>query len=142
MTILNPALFGGLFYWSFAMFDINTMINAALAAAVNEAVQPLLERINELDRELNAMQVKAAQAPTSNGISAEQFAELFNAQWNRKVGSNDLLGRDEVAEVIRELWSDEFEGEVSDKVDRAIDDFDFEDKVHDVLRNVSVTLDV
>jgi hypothetical protein len=66
---------------------------------------------------------------------ADIAKDTFDAEWQRKVGANDLLGRDEVADIVRELWAEEYEQEVQDKVERAIEDYDFEDTVRQAVRN-------
>jgi hypothetical protein len=75
-------------------------------------------------------------------ITAESFPELFATQWQRKVGANDLLGRDEVAEVVKELWSEDYEQDVQDMIDRGIEDHDFEDQIRSALRNASISIDI
>jgi hypothetical protein len=80
--------------------------------------------------------------PIDRTEAADIAKDTFDYEWKRKVGSNDLLGRDEVADIVRELWSDEFEDEVDDKVDRAVDNIDLSEAVRDVVRDLSFSVSV
>jgi hypothetical protein len=202
------------------MFDINTIIAQALAAAINEAVLPLAARISDLEEantiltnrlneetvrlalnhdklvervsevrmrtdEARALSLALAERQPAetpvppvlseddyfrrdalvgafieklnsqewfwdkinahiegtierldvDNVTTDTFPEMFATQWQRKVGANDLLGRDEVAEIVRELWSEEFEPEVRDVAERVTDDYDFDDKIRRAVRD-------
>jgi hypothetical protein len=80
--------------------------------------------------------------PIDRTEAADIAKDTFDYEWKRKVGSNDLLGRDEVAEVVRELWEEDYESEVQDKVDRAVEDIDLSDVVRREVRDLSFSVSV
>jgi hypothetical protein len=108
-------------------------------------VEVFIERLNDAEwfwNKVNHYVDAHIEQYCGDAITSDTFREAFNGEWERKVGSNDLLGRDEVAGVVRELWNDEFEDEVDDKVDRAVDNIDLSVAVRDVVRDLSFSVSV
>lgn len=144
------------------MFDINNAINAAIETAVQERftemAQQYANNVGAMAEIITKLDTRIADLEEANTVLVERLNNVhepvdrhevvtiahdtFIAEWERKVGSNDLLGRDEVAEVVRELWSDEFEDEVDDKVDRAVDNIDLSDAVRNAVRDLSFSVSV
>ena len=60
------------------MFDINTAINTAIAAAVEQATRPLLERISTLETRL--AEAAPAEQATPNALSAAAFVTYLDQQ--------------------------------------------------------------
>lgn len=64
------------------MFDINAIVNAAIATAVQEAIKPLVERIAVLEKQLN-----------------EDFANLVEKEVLANFACSDVIGYDEFNKV-------------------------------------------
>ena len=116
------------------MFDINAIVNTAISEAVNARITTLLqehanvvgamaERIAELETKLNAL-------------------DAVVLHHTKAASPDDVLNREDVADIVRELWSDEFDSEIDDKVERAIDDIDLSDAVRREIRDLSFSITV
>lgn len=121
--------------------DINAILNAALSAAVAEAIKPLAEQIESLKTELAA--VKAAPAPEAAvlDLSSTDFVGAVEAialrcaegtmEDHTAEHDHDELGKDisdEVADALRGLdLSDYFD--IEDAVRSAVQDLTFEVRV-------------
>jgi hypothetical protein len=81
-------------------------------------------------------------APINQAEAAIIAKDTFDAEWNKKVGSNDLLGRDEVGEVIKELWDEDYRTEVEDIAESAVTDHDFEDQIKRALRDATISFGI
>lgn len=104
--------------------DINALFSAAVLNAVNAATAPLVERIAALEARLE----------TITTASDERIKEIA-----------EEVARDVMSEHNDEYDHDGYdrlEDKINDKVEEAIDDYDFEDKVRDILRGASVNIDI
>jgi hypothetical protein len=130
-------------------FDINALFSAAILNAVNAATAPLLERIELLERSL-VVADKAAQGNESDLSS--RLALLEDKMDNISEASDQRIKEiaEEVAEAAIYEHNDEydhdeydrFDDRVEEKVNDAINDYDFEDKVRDIMRHASVSIDI
>jgi hypothetical protein len=190
-------------------FDINTIINNAIAQAVNEAVLPLaarisdleeantiltnrlneetvrlalnhdklVERVSELKIKLHALDMRVLNGVKYSGmdyfqqdaitnafveklnaqewfwdkinhyvdthierresesVTIDSFPELFAVEFNRKADPHAVLSREDVAEVVKELWAEDFEPDVRDIAERTVEDFDMDDKIRCAVRD-------
>ena len=162
------------------VFDFTATINAALAQAIALATQPLMARIEVLERSL-VVADKAAQGSEATLFSRVEDLEtivrdrLFGEQPDKYKNSDieemssrlalledkfDNIGEasdqriKEIAEEVAEAaiyehndeydhdQYDRFDDRVEEKVSETIDDYDFEDKVRDILRHASVSIDI
>ena len=135
------------------VFDFTATINAALAQAIAQAVAPLVERIALLERSL-VVADKAAQGNESDLLS--RVALLEDKFDNIGEASDQRIKEiaEEVAEAAIYEHNDEYdhdqydrfddrvEEKVSEAVTDAIDEIDFEDKVRDIMRHASVSIDI
>lgn len=135
------------------VFDFTATINAALAQAIAQAVAPLVERIEVLERSL-VVADKAAQGNESDLLS--RVALLEDKFDNIGEASDQRIKEiaEEVAEEKMSEHNDEYnhyeiecqiermDDKIEEKVSETIDDYDFEDKVRDILRHASVNIDI
>ena len=166
------------------VFDFTATINAALAQAIAQAVAPLVERIELLERSL-VVSDKAAQGSEATLFSRVEDLEtivrdrLFGEHPDKYKNSDieEMSSRlalledkmdnykeidesrikeiaEEVAEDKMSEHTDEYnhyeiecqiermDDKIEEKVSETIDDYDFEDKVRDILRHASVNIDI
>lgn len=153
------------------VFDFTATINAALAQAIAQAVAPLVERINTLQHSATTdianltqriallerslvVADKAAQGNESDLLS--RVALLEDKFDNITTASDERIKEiaEEVAEAAIYEHNDEYnhyeiecqiermDDKIEEKVSETIDDYDFEDKVRDILRHASVNIDI
>jgi hypothetical protein len=166
------------------VFDFTATINAALAQAIHLATQPLMARIELLERSL-VVADKAAQGNEADLSSRVGDLEtivrdrLFGEQPDKYKTSDldEMSSRlslledrfdnittasderikeiaEEVAEGKMTEHTDEYDhyeiecqiervdDKIEEKVTEAIDDYDFEDKMRDIMRHASVSIDI
>ena len=153
------------------MFDLNTIINAALNAAVQQAIAPLLERIDNLDAicqtqhegmvamrdRIAALETKLTEAAlftqTSNvtiTIDEARMVEALNSQewfWEKLQNRIDAATEQAVDNHCSTYDHDNYD-EIASRVDDlpALDDYVTRDKVRseieDVLNNATISLSV
>lgn len=125
------------------MFDINTLINNAIATAVDarltEVLQAhanvtgaLVERIATLEKQIAGPRSKVE---FTDGQHREFVNHLNNQEWFW----------DKINGYIERRFSDEAyvtKEEFQELFDEALENADLDDPVRDVLRNVSVSLDL
>lgn len=110
------------------IFDFTSTFNAALAQAIHQATQHLHQRIAELEVKVNNLQ--STNADFIKEIAEEVAEQAMNDH-------NHLYDHDEY-----DRFDDRVEEKVSDAVTDAIDEIDFEDKVRDIMRHASVSIDI
>jgi len=162
------------------VFDFTATINAALAQAIALATQPLMARIELLERSL-VVADKAAQGNEADLSSRVTELEttirdrLFGEQPDKyktsdldemssrlslledKMDNITTASEERIKEIAEEVAEaaiyehndeydhdqyDRFDDRVEEKVTEAIDDYDFEDKVRDIMRHASVSIDI
>ena len=135
------------------VFDFTATINAALAQAIALATQPLMERIELLERSL-VVADKAAQGNESDLFSRmalleDRFDNITTASDQRIKEIADEVAEQAISAHNYDYDHDEYDqlfndlgDKVSEAVTDAIDDYDFEDKVRDILRHASVSIDI
>lgn len=122
------------------MFDLNTILSAALQQAVEAATKPLLERIAVLE-----------QSSALDKMRLDDMAESIEALEERGTGGG--LTRDEVREIADEAAEEAISGHNSDyDHDEFISDLssidlldymgDFEGKVRDAVAGLSFEVSV
>lgn len=135
------------------VFDFTATINAALAQAIHLAVAPLMARIELLERSL-VVADKAAQGNEADLSS--RVALLEDKMDNITTASDERIKEiaEEVAEEKMTEHTDEYDhyemecqieridDKIEEKVNEAIDDYDFADKVRDIMRHASVSIDI
>jgi hypothetical protein len=135
------------------VFDFTATINAALTQAVHLTVAPLMARIELLERSL-VVADKAAQGNESDLSS--RLALLEDKMDNITTASDERIKEiaEEVAEGKMTEHTDEYDhyeiecqiermdDKIDDKVTEAIDDYDFADKMRDIMRHASVSIDI
>jgi hypothetical protein len=148
------------------MFDLNAIVNAALTAAVAEAIRPLVERITALENNpaigtdtVLAERVKALEErPAVAGvITPEMIVESMNkAEWLwEKVNAYIETGIDDrIERAIDDHCStydhDEYDSVYNEWGGESVDDFvkdgyieeQIEEKVNETLRNASFEIRV
>jgi len=124
-------------------------INAAIFAGVNAATAPLLERIALLERSL----VVADKAAQGNESDLSSRLSLLEDRFDNITTASDERIK-EIAEEVAEAaiyehndeydhdQYDRFDDRVEEKVNDAINDYDFEDKVRDIMRHASISIDI
>ena len=147
------------------MFDINTIVNAAIAAAVQQAIAPLLERIDNLDAicqtqhegmvamrdRITALETKLTEAAlftqTSNvtiPIDEAKMVEALNDQeWFWEKMQRFATGAAEAAmdDHTSTYDHDSYDAVVSDSDDFVKSD-DLEDTVREAVGNLSFDISV
>jgi hypothetical protein len=148
-------------------FDINALFSAAVLNAVNAATAPLVERINTLQHNATtdianltqrsqllerslAVADKAAQGNESDLFSRVATLE---EQMIAKQDNIDERIKEIADEVAREVLYehneeydhdgyDRLEERIEDKVNDAIEEYDFDDKIKDVLNGAHISINV
>lgn len=134
-------------------FDINALFSAAILNAVNAATAPLVARIELLERSL-VVADKAAQGNEADLFS--RIAALEARLDNITTASDERIREiaDDAARMVFAEHNEEYDhyeiecqiervdDKIEEKVSDAIDDYDFEDKVRDILRHASVNIDI
>lgn len=138
------------------MFDINTIVNAAIAAAVQQAIAPLLERIDNLDaicqtqhEGMVAMRdritaLEAAAPQPAIVIDEAKMVEALNSQeWFWEKMQRFAAGAAEAAmdEHTQAYDHDSYDTVVSDSDDFVKSD-DLEDTVRDAVSNMTFEVSV
>ena len=136
-------------------FDMNALFSAAILNAVNTATAPLLERIAALETtirdRLYAEQPDKYKTSDLDEMSS-RLALLEDRMDNITIASDERI-KEIADEVTRDALSehandydhdryDRLEDTIDEKVTEAIDDYDFEDKVRDIMRHASVSIDI
>jgi hypothetical protein len=126
------------------MFDINTVINTAIANAVNEATQPLVEHIVRLQERLAALEnnpaigIDTALAErvaklenTPVVIDEAKMVEALNTQeWFWEKLSRKVKGiAEDAAEAAIEDHCQNYDHDDYDNVSRAVEELDLDDIV-------------
>ena len=106
------------------VFDFTATLNAVLAQAIQIHTAPLVERIAALEERIN--NITTATDERIKEIAEEAALEAITEH-------NDEYDHD---------GYDRFDDRVEEKVTEAIDDYDFEDKVRDIMRHASVSIDI
>ena len=134
-------------------FDINALFSAAILNAVNAATAPLMERIELLERSL-VVADKAAQGNESDlssrlSLLEDRFDNITIASDERIKEIADEVARDVLSEHNNDYDHDEYDrlfndlgDKVNDAVNDAVEEIDFEDKVRDIMRHASVSIDI
>lgn len=149
------------------MFDINAIVNAAISAAVQQAIAPLVERIaaledqaivtsNAVDVRITALETKLTEAAlftqTSNvtiPIDEAKMVEALNSQewfWEKLQNRIDAATEQAVDNHCETYDHDSYDSAASTVEDHDFDDFvktDYlEDAVRDAVRNLSFDISV
>jgi hypothetical protein len=130
-------------------FDLNSIFIAALSQAITQATAPLVARIATLERSL-AVADKAAQGNESDLFSRvatleEQMIAKQDSIDERIKEIADEVARDVLSEHSEEYDHDGYdrlEERIEDKVNDAIEEYDFDDKIKDVLNGASLSISV
>lgn len=109
------------------MFDLNTILSAALQQAVEAATKPLLERIRDL--EIKAAALESRPAGTGGGLTREEVREIANE-----------AAEDAITGHCSDYDHDDFVSDLS-AIDWA-DYFDIDDKVRDAVGNLTFEVSV
>ena len=104
--------------------DLNALLLAALTPVLNQITAPLVERIAALEQRLE--NITTASDERIREIASEEVEEQMAAHHNS-------YDHDEYDRLV---------GDLEDKVNDAINDYDFEDKVRDAVRELSFTVTV
>jgi len=104
--------------------DLNALLLAALTPVLNQITAPLVERIAALEQRLE--NITTASDERIKEIAIEEVEEQMAAHHNS-------YDHDEYDRLV---------GDLEDKVNDAINDYDFEDKVRDAVRELSFTVTV
>jgi hypothetical protein len=104
--------------------DLNALLLAALTPMLNQITAPLVERIAALEQRLE--NITTASDERIKEIAIEEVEEQMAAHHNS-------YDHDEYDRLV---------GDLEDKVNDAINDYDFEDKVRDAVRELSFTVTV
>lgn len=128
MLVLNGPKYSGI-------ADPTTGMDYSQRDALTQAFIEKLDNQEWFWDKINAHIESTLERLGDGSVTVDSFPELFATQWQRKVGSNDLLGRDEVAEIVKELWTEDYEPEVCDIAERTVDNYDFEDTIRQALRD-------
>ena len=104
--------------------DLNALLLAALTPMLNQITAPLVERIAALEQRLE--NITTASDERIREIAIEEVEEQMAAHHNS-------YDHDEYDRLV---------GDLEDKVNDAINDYDFEDKVRDAVRELSFTVTV
>ena len=104
--------------------DLNALLLAALTPVLNQITAPLVERIAALEQRLE--NITTASDERIREIAIEEVEEQMAAHHNS-------YDHDEYDRLV---------GDLEDKVNDAINDYDFEDKVRDAVRELSFTVTV
>jgi hypothetical protein len=108
-------------------FDINALFSAAILNAVSLATTPLLARIAALEARLE----------TITTASEERIIEIAEEVADRRISEHaDEYDHDEY-----DRMEDKLDEKVTEMMNDFVDNFDFEDKLRDIMRNASVTID-
>jgi hypothetical protein len=152
-------------------FDINALFSAAILNAVNAATAPLVERINALQHSattdianltqrielLERSLVVADKAAQGNESDLSSRLALLEDKMDNISEASDQRIK-EIAEEVAEAafyehndlydhdeydrFDDRVEEKVNDAVSEAIEEIDFEEKVRDIMRHASVSIDI
>lgn len=138
------------------MFDINTIINTAIAAAVAEATKPLLERIETMEKTMVestialAVRCTALEAKPVEPLVVDEakMVEALNSQewfWE-KLTSKAKEVADAAAEAAIDEHCQNYDHDDYDRTSSAVDDLDLDDlvsrddmrdTVHDLLSDAT-----
>lgn len=136
------------------MFDLNAIVSAALNAAVQQAIAPLVERIATLELQRGEMQrtivtyserISALENNPAQGVDST-LERRIAALESETQGENRYLDRDDVISLIEEALEehnsnydhDEYDSHISD--DDKHTETDFEDALNRALRNASIEI--
>lgn len=134
-------------------FDLNALLLTALAPVVKYMMAPLLARVDVLERSL-VVADKAAQGNESdlfsrmalledkldniNDASDQRIKEIAEEVAEQAISDhNHLYDHDEYDRLFNDLGD-----KVDEAVTEAVDEIDFEDKVRDIMRHASVSIDI
>ena len=108
------------------MFDINAIINNAIATAVAEATKPLVARIEALEN------IAAEYSPTASVVIDEaEIVEALNSQewfWEKLTRKAREVA-EAVAEQSMDNHTEEFNHDNYDEIASKVEDIDFDDLV-------------
>ena len=148
------------------MFDINTILTQALAAAVAEATKPLVERIATLETRLLALENNPAQGvdttletrllalEESKGMTAAAFVTYLDSQewfWEKVRRFADAAAEAHMEEHMEQA-SHFDDDDIDTKIEEAIerheenrthgDEEDIEEMVQKLLNSASISISV
>ena len=124
------------------VIDFTATLNAVLAQAIQIHTAPLVERIALLERSL-VVADKAAQGNESDlssrlSLLEDKFDNIEDTREERIKEIAQEVADEAITDHATNYDHDEYdrlEDKIDDKVSDAIDEYDFEDKVKDVLTN-------
>lgn len=136
------------------MFDLNTIINAALNAAVQQAIAPLMERIENLDAVCQAQAERIEKLENNpaqgqdltpiTGLTRAQVEDLIEAAIESHCETYDHDSYDSAVSTVDDL--PDFDDFVRDGDMPDFDDFvksgDVEDAVRDAIGNLTFEVSV
>lgn len=121
------------------MFDINAIVNAAIATAVQEAIKPLVNQIGCLEADLarateriTALENNPAQGVEVGTATVDDFAQLKQRVTALEDKDEKTLDSDDVEALIERALTDHCDTFNHDDYDRAVslvDDIDFDDLI-------------
>lgn len=140
-------------------FDINALFSAAVLNAVNAATAPLLERIATLETTIRdrLFGEQPDKYKTSDLDEMSSRLSLLEDKMDNISEATEERIKEMAEEVARDVLSehnheydhdgydrmeDRIEEKVNDAVSDAIEEIDFEDKVRDIMRHASVSIDI
>lgn len=109
------------------MFDLNTILSAALQQAVEAATKPLLERIRDL--EIKAVALESRPGGTGGGLTRDEVREIANQ-----------AAADAISDHSSEYDHDNFVSDLS-SIDWS-DYIDIDSAVRDAVNNLSFEISV
>ncbi len=120
-------------------------VSAAYAQGLEIRIKELNERIIKLQENQQPPFVNSIFSALDAHIKAV-VAEAMQVNIDRRIKDiADEVARDVLSEHVGEYdydMYDRLEDKLDDKINDAIDEYDFEDKINDVLRNATVTIEV
>jgi hypothetical protein len=144
------------------MFDLNAIVNAAIATAVAEAIKPLIERIETLEASMENTKTRMGLAEAritdivvqpAVAVDEAKMVEALNSQgwfWEKLHSKISDHVSSRVEEAMDDHCStydhDEYDNVVSNWNDEDPTEFvresDMESKINDVLNNATVSISV
>lgn len=94
------------------MFDLNAIVSAALNAAVQQAVAPLVERIAALEK--NEEYLTNRITALESAVDKATLAEFIERELIASLAVTDIVGEDRVAQIESRVAA--LEGDISHKV--------------------------
>lgn len=140
------------------MIDINNIISLALTSAINKAIEPLLERIDTLEKNEEALVRRIAvletnPAGTPATITADAFVtHLDNQEWFwEKLTRKAHEAAEAVVEEAMDSHCSDYDHDDYNQVSSNLSNYDLDDfvtndnleeAVNDVLKNATVSISI